>query len=209
MMSGAPDSGRASRWPTWASAALIIVLLAAGITWAIIANRPPADSSRRGNVVSAVPTPQPTDAAPPTPGATTPVTKPQDDPDVPIDQPAEPVKGAVVTVEKLEAVTAGRDIPGEKSGPAVQVTVRITNKGTTPIDTAGSNVTLTFGGDERIPAVALTGEGATAWPDKIAPGAKSDASFLFSVPLAAEGDIRVIVDLLASAPDVAFVGPRP
>ena len=55
----------------------------------------------------------------------------------------------------------------------------------------------------------VTGEDAAVWPASIAPGGAETAVFLFSVPQVPDGNIRVIVDLLASAPDVVFVGPRP
>lgn len=194
--------------PGWIGAILAVVLLVAGVVWGVLSNMP-ADGSGPGAAPTVTTTPQPTDFETPTPGATTPVTKPGESVEVPLDKPSAPVEGAVVEVAGLKSLTAGRDIPGESSGPAVEVTVRITNKGDKAMDTAGSNVTLTYGGDERLPAVALTGDQTTVWPTSIAAGASADAVFLFSVPLAPEGDIRVIVDLLASAPDVVFVGPRP
>ena len=44
------------------------------------------------------------------------------------------------------------------------------------VDTSGSNVNLTYGGDEQIPAVALTAEGTTVWPASVAPGSKDVGS---------------------------------
>jgi hypothetical protein len=87
--------------------------------------------------------------------------------------------------------------------------VRITNNGKDAVDTSGSNVNLTYGGDEQIPAVGLSGDTTSVWPASITPGGQATAVFLFSVPEVPKGDIRVIVDLLASAPDVVFSGPRP
>lgn len=194
--------------PGWIGTIVIVLLLAGGVTWGVLSNLP-SGGTTPGAGPSTTATPQPTEFTTPTPGSTDPVAKPDAPVEVPIDEPADPVQGAVVEVVELKSLTAGRDIPGETKGPAVEVTVRITNGGDEPIATAGSNVTLTYGGDERIPGVALTGDQVTVWPDSIAPGKSADAVFLFSVPLAPEGDLRVIVDLLATAPDVVFVGPRP
>jgi len=192
----------------WIGTIAVVVLLVGGVVWGVVSNMP-AGGAEPGAQPTATATPQPTEFSTPTPGATDPVAKPDEPIEVPLDEASDPISGAVVEVVELKALTAGRDIPGETKGPAVEVTVRITNDGGAPLSTAGSNVNLTYGGEERLPGIALTGDQVTVWPDSIAPGETADAVFLFGVPLAPEGDIRVIVDLLATEPDVVFVGPRP
>ena len=192
----------------WIGTVAVVVLLIVGVVWGVLSNRP-VDGSGPGAGPTTTASPQPTEFETPTPGSTDQVEKPGTPIEVPLDEPSDPISGSVVEVVGLKALTAGRDVPGETKGPAVEVTVRITNEGDAPIDTAGSNVTLTYGGDERLPAVALSGDQTRMWPASIAAGESAEAVYLFSVPLAPEGDIRVIVDLLASEPDVVFVGPRP
>lgn len=220
-MSDTGDSpGRGTGGLGWLWIALgVVVVLALG-AWAFASFRPasetvppsaasstPTPSSTRPAAVT--PSPQPTEFATPTPGATDPVEKPDETVEVPLDEPATAAGDVVVEVTDLEARTAGREVPGETSGPAIAVTVRITNNGDEAVNTSGSNVNLTYGGDERIPAAALSDPDATVWPASVAPGRNASAVFLFSVPEAASGDIRVIVDLLAAEPDVVFVGPEP
>lgn len=204
------ESQRRMGWRGWALIALIAVLLVGGIVWGVLANR---GSEQAGPGATsgpeATPTAQPTEFATPTPGTTDTVAKPDDAAEVPLDEPAPAVEGVVAEVTAIEAVTAGGDIPGEPSGPAVQVTLRLTNGSDQAIDTAGANVTMTYGGDDRLPASGITGEGTSIWPESIPAGGSADAVFQFAVPSSPEGDVRVIVDILASAPNVIFVGPRP
>jgi len=203
-------------WRGWAIAGVIAALLIGGTVWGVLAN---SDSSEGNPGASAspgatgspgpTPTPQPTEFETPSPGSTDAVVKPDAGDEVPIDEPAPPVQGVVSEVTALEAITAGNDIPGEPSGPAIQVTVRLTNESDEAVDTAGANVTLTYGGDDRLPAAGLTGDASSVWPASIAAGDSAEAIFQFAVPSSPEGDLRVTVDILASAPNVIFVGPRP
>jgi hypothetical protein len=71
------------------------------------------------------------------------------------------------------------------------------------------SVNLTYDGDDRTPAPAVSADDATVLPASIAPGASAEASFYFAVPVASDGDIRIMVDILAAESDVVFVGARP
>ena len=197
-------------WRGWAVVGVVAVLLIGGIVWGVLANSN-ANQGEPGGAASpgATPTPQPTEFETPSPGATNGAAKPDDGEEVPLDEPAPAVEGVVAEVTSLEATTAGNDIPGEPSGPAIKVTVRLTNGSDKPVDTAGANVTLTYGGDDRLPAAGLAGEGTSVWPESIPAGGHADAVFQFAVPSSPDGDLRVIVDILAAAPNVIFVGPRP
>lgn len=197
-------------WRTWAVVGAIAALLAGGIVWGVLAGAgsgDPDDAASPGS--SATPTPQPTEFSTPSPGATATVDKPSDGEEVPLDQPAPAVQGIVAEVVGLEATTAGGEVPGEPAGPAIKVTVRLTNGSTSAVDTSGSNVTMTYGGDDRLPAAGLAGDGTSMWPESIPAGGRADAIFQFAVPTVPEGDIRVMVDLLAAAPNIVFVGARP
>ncbi|MFJ4224002.1 hypothetical protein [Microbacterium sp. NPDC089695] len=197
-------------WRVWAIAGAIVVLLVGGIVWGVLANSgSDQDPGAGSGTPGASPTPQPTEFETPTPGATDGADKPVDADEVAIDEPAPVVDGVVAEVTALEETTAGNDIPGEPSGPAIRVTVRLTNGSDEPIDTAGANTTLTYGGDDRLPAAGVAAEDATMWPATIPAGGHADAVFVFAVPSSPAGDIRVIVDVLATAPNVVFVGPRP
>ncbi|KXC04489.1 hypothetical protein [Microbacterium hominis] len=203
--------GRARTQAPWLVFALVATLLVGGIVWAVVSQGPAGDAAAAAPASPswATPTPQPTAFETPSPGATADVAKPPSSTEVPLDQAAPPVAGPVVEVVGLTAGSFTGDVPGEPSGDAITVSVRIANGGTTPIDTAGSSVNLSYGGDDRTPAIAVTDKTTRTFPASIAPGAEATADFTFVAPLAAEGDIRVTVDLLASEPDIVFVGPRP
>lgn len=207
---------RRNGWPRWLGLAVGVALAVGVVVWAVTAFRPAADSAvpepsatSLRQTATTTPTPQPTEFGAPAPGATDLVIKPDTTAEVPLDEPATAAGDVVVEVTSIEAVTAGRDAPGERSGPALAVSVRITNNGDEPVDTSGSNVNLTFGGEERVPAIALTGDETARWPASIRPGENATAVFLFSRSGVPSGDIRVMVDLLATEPDVVFLGPEP
>ncbi|TDN90831.1 hypothetical protein [Microbacterium sp. BK668] len=212
--------GRGAGWMRWIGFALAGILVVALTVWAFMSFRPASEAGAAAPTPSATrsadvdpqvasPTPQPTEFPAPAPGATDPVSKPESGTEVPLDQPATAAGDVVVEVTSLEPRSIERSAPGEPSGPALAVTVRISNNGADALDTSGANVSLEYGGDDRIPAVAVSGGDSTLWPSSVAAGATSSAVFVFSKPEGASGDIRVIVDLLATEPDVVFVGPEP
>lgn len=144
--------------------------------------------------------PEPSETAPQDPGEATPV---------PFAEPVTTASKLVVTVDSVTAVTAGEALPGEVTGPAVQVTLTVRNDGASTAAVRGASLNLTYGGDERTPAAPVSSDGTIAWPDTLEPGASATVVSTFSVPETNAGEVRVIVDLLASEPDVVFVGSRP
>ncbi|KXZ61863.1 hypothetical protein Mlaev_00070 [Microbacterium laevaniformans] len=203
-----PTAGR-GRAP-WIVFVVVAALLVGGVVWAVVGQGWPGASVAASPSPSwATPTPQPTVFETPAAGSTTEITKPPTDAEVALDQPAPPVDGATVQVVAVTAGTFAGQVPGEPSGDAITVSVRVVNNGATPIDTGAAGVNLTYGGDDRTPGIAVTDKTARVFPASVAPGAEATADFTFVAPLAAEGDVRVSVDLLASEPDIVFVGPRP
>ena len=194
----------------WIVFVVVAALLVGGVVWAVVGRaQPDASAAASPSPSWATPTPQPAAFETPAAGSTTEITKPPTDAEGPLDQPAPAVAGATV---QLVAVTTGTftgDVPGEPSGDAITVSVRVVNNGSAPIDTGAAGVNLTYGGDDRTPGIAVTDKTARVFPASVAPGAEAIADFTFVAPLAAEGDVRVTVDLLASEPDIVFVGPRP
>lgn len=152
---------------------------------------------------------QPTVVEPPSPGATGTVTKPPTTEDSGFDDTVVVDPALEVSVVSVEAVTAGQDIPGEKSGPAVEVVVEVVNRGDDEIDLSGASVSLTYDGDSRVPAPEVIGDSTQLLPAALGAGRSAQAVSTYSVPLATNGEIRIIVDILAARPDVVFVGPRP
>lgn len=171
----------------------------------------PADGDPAADeTATAVPSGSPgADEVSPTPGGTEPVDKPSPLREVPFAEVETVDDSILVEVVSVEAVTAGRDIPGETSGPAVRVVIRVSNNGPEPVNTSGASVNMTYGDDDRIPAVELTDPESSVLPASVSPGETADASYVFSVPLEDAGNVRIMVDVLASEPDAVFFGPRP
>lgn len=205
--------GRRAIWPIaivalLAVAVVVVAVFAGGNAGAdpeAAVTSPPATQSGTPTPVPPTPTVYPTA----TPGATAEVEQPAPAPPVSFDEPATTESGLVVEVAEVTAVEAGRDIPGEKAGPAVMVAVTVRNTGDTDASTAGSSINLTYGGDEQTPAATLVDDRTQEWPQTIAAGDSAHAAVVFAVPVDTVGDLRVIVDLLAGEPAVVFVGSRP
>lgn len=195
----------------WVVFGVVAALLAGGVVWGVLSQEPPGGTAAVASPTPSwtTPTPQPTTFETPTPGPTVEVSKPPTDAEVPLDQAAPPVDGVVVQVVGLTAGTFSGTVPGEPSGDSIIVAVRIANTSDAAVDTSGVGVNLTYGGDDRTPAIAVADKAARVLPASLPAGGEATADFTFVAPLAAEGDIRVTVDLLASLPDVVFVGPRP
>ncbi|MHA3723937.1 hypothetical protein ACXR2T_08670 [Leucobacter sp. HY1910] len=190
----------------WIIVGVIGVVAVGIIVWGIIVNLPNSSEAGPG----AVPTATPVEDLPvPDPGKTTPIEKSKPPVSVKLTERAEPLTGVFVEVVSVESVTAGRAIPGEPTGPAVMVEVRLVNESSKPVDAAGASISLTYNGEDQTPAVALTSDIATNWPAEVPAGESASSVFVFSLPDVVRGDIRVIVDLLAMGPDVVFEGPRP
>lgn len=169
-------------------------------------------SSGSGNAPgdSSAPMPSPgADEVLPEPGATAPIEKPPTLKEHPFDVEGKLAETVVVEVVSVQAVTAGRDIPGEVRGPAVEVLIRVRNDGADAVDLSGATVNLTYGDDDRTPAVQLADPGTSGFPGALAPGSAAEGSYVFAVPLEDAGNVRIMVDVLASEPDVVFVGQRP
>lgn len=159
--------------------------------------------------VAAGPAAQPTAVEPPTPGATEPIEKPPSTAEANFEEAVTVAEDLVVELVSLEAVEAGRDIPGEVSGPAVKVVIVVENCGDEPVDTSGASLNLTYGGDSLIPAPEVLDDASSALTATIPPGGMGEGTYLFAVPLDSDGNVRIMVDVLASEPDVVFSGPSP
>lgn len=203
----------------WIVAGAVGLVAAIVITWGIIVNvpgGPGGDADGRGDAdglagtsASQAAPSQVEDLPAPTPGKTTPVTKSKPPLTVDLTERAEPLPDTFVEVVSVEAVTAGRAIPGEPSGPAVKVSVRLVNDSGTAVSTSGASVNLSYNEDDQTPAVSLSSDDTAPWPQEVPAGQRATAVFVFALPDVVRGDIRVIVDLLATGPDVVFEGPRP
>lgn len=206
------DASLATRRRRRIIAIVIAIVIVIGAAVAIGITRPfqtTAASESSTSAPSETPTPQPTTFATPAAGETAATEKPAPDEPVPFTEPVTTPSDLTVTVDAVTAVTAGTNLPGEISGPAIRVDVTVRNGGADSANLAGSNVTTTYGGDEMIPAISVGDPAAETWPATLAANSAATGVFFFSVPTENAGEVRVIVDLLAAEPDVVFVGSRP
>ncbi len=224
-MSGpvAPPGRRSARWQAVAAAVGVLVVLAA-IVLASRSPRPlPSSATSPTSSVSQV-APSPSGAATPsaaaTPGeaATSPAAPtvaptsaaptPAPTGVVPIDSSADAATGVTLHVASIEAVQGEAVQPGEVGGPALRVTVDVTNGTSASVSLADAVVNLYYG-TTWTPAVPLAKPGGVAFPAQLAADASGTGTFLFAVPEASRTLVRIEVDAQLGGPVVVFEGSAP
>lgn len=185
----------------WA-AIVVVALLAVGVTWGVLATASSREPANAGPTQSVPPTPTvwPT----PTAGATETVVPTAPPSEVPIDEPAEVGGSVIAEVTSVERFTSTGGTPGELGGPALRITVKVTNNGSSPADLSGASVTTAFGKD-AVPGSELGGDGTSTLPASIQPGKSASATYAFVIP-GEQDTIRVTLDLLQGEPVVVFEG---
>ncbi len=118
--------------------------------------------------------------------------------------PVEPASGVKVQITKVEAINAKGQGPGEVSGPAVAVTISLTNSGSAEFDTSLLSVNLED--SKGLPGGGMIGPPAD-WIKKPVPGGGSVSGvYVFSVPKANRDPITVLVSVNPGVPTVEFSG---
>jgi hypothetical protein len=210
--SAAPDARR-RRNGMIATITAAVLLVAAIVTAAIMgtvsggANAPATPSSTA--------TPSATgDAEQPEPSESS--SAPDDeavDPSVPADpveitQPADISPGLTAAITNLESVSGEAQRPGEVAGPAVRVTVQITNATDAAVQLLTTVVTAYYG-DEQTPALELGAPGASAMPTEVAAGETATGVYVFTVPADERDLVRVMVDYSVDVRPLVFEGAVP
>lgn len=126
-------------------------------------------------------------------------------PPVALGAPVSVEGGPTVSVSSVESVEGQAVLPGEVSGPAVRVTVRVENDSDETIDLTTAVVTL-YAGESNLQASPITKPAGKAFPADVAPGEIAEGAFVFELPENERADVRVEVDLSVSDPLVAFSG---
>lgn len=118
--------------------------------------------------------------------------------------------GTGVTAEVLEirAVDGVARRPGEVSGPALRIEVRLTNDTDEAIDLAGARIDVAYGPD-RIPGLILSEPDVVLFPLTLPPRSHADAASVFVVPLDQRDQIQVAVWYTVDAPIIVFEGSAP
>jgi hypothetical protein len=123
---------------------------------------------------------------------------------VPFTKPAPVYEGVRVQVVQVKPMTAKAILPGEISGPAVEVDVRITND--TSRSLALDNVVVNVQDAQGTPSNLMSAPPAKPFSGAAAAHSSADAVYVFSLPAAHRNPISVSVSYTAAAPVVVFSG---
>jgi hypothetical protein len=112
--------------------------------------------------------------------------------------------GVTARLSRIEAVDAKATLPGEFSGPAVAVTVEVTNGSAHAIDLDAVTVDLATADGASAPAVRDPDRKPLS--GRLAEGASRAGEYVFTLGEAQRSEVSVRVSYAADAPTVVFSG---
>lgn len=151
-----------------------------------------------------VPTPSATPSRAPQPSAGPTAVLPELEPVDPRDA-VEGEDGVQVALTNIESVQGQAVQPGEVSGPAIRVTVTLTNGSDRPLNT-NSVVVNAYTGADRRPASPLVLPGGLAMDEVLASGASTYGIYIFQIPEDQRSDVTITVDYAPGVAAVVFRG---
>lgn len=107
-------------------------------------------------------------------------------------------------IAQVSAVQATATLPGEVSGPAVAVTVEITNSSGQAVGLDA--VTVTMADADGNPASSMTGAPAGPLQGVLDAGAARSGTYVFTVPADRRNPVTVTVNYSSGAPTLVFTG---
>lgn len=173
----------------------------------------PASGATPGPTVSAKPTstappatadPVPTAAAAPASAAAAPA----GDRERPAVAPAavsSVAGGPTVHLSNVGHVDGQAVGPGDIAGPALRMSIVIENAGADDLDLSLVAVNAFIGTDRR-PAGTLTQPGGAPFNGTLKPGQSATGVYLFTVPVADQHQVTLVVDYRAGQPSAVFTG---
>ena len=170
---------------------------------------PPA--ARTGPTGTAEPTPAPAPSSGPTgapsPGSldVVPVEEVTTARAVPLTATADFGTGMTLRIVRIERVAGVARGPGEIAGPALRLTLRMSNGSDSAVSLESAVVDLTAGAD-RTPAPTLTGPGGRPFAGEVPAGGSMTAVYVFAVPEEEVDRVQVAVSYLSGAPVVVLAG---
>jgi hypothetical protein len=126
-------------------------------------------------------------------------------PAVALDAPGPVGDGVVITLASIEAIHGSAQGPGNVAGPALRVTVRITNGSDSDVALDGVAVNLSYGA-EATPASPLDDASQRPFTGGVPRGEEAEGVYVFSVPAGARESVTVDVGYRPGAPRVLFTG---
>lgn len=205
------ESGK-SRLVGWSIVAgLAVLALSALLIPRMLTSAGPSDeggASPTPSVSTAAPLP-PTPSVWPTPApGSTAVATPQPPVAADLQDDADLAEGVHARVKELESVEGAAQGSGEISGPAIRVTIEVTNETSESVDLSAAVVNLAFGSAET-PGAPVSGPGVVAFPASLAAADSASGTFVFTVPLVERDHIRITLDASATTPMIVFSGVGP
>jgi len=152
------------------------------------------------------PPPATTPVPPPTPGGVDSTVAPKPEVSkkpVKLDKPSKTGTGLTAKVVSIKATTAKAQLPGEVAGPALVVTVDLTNTGSKSADLSAVVVTL-LDSDEA-PGSEMTTKPADPLTGKVGAGKTARGVYVFTVPKNKRSPITLTVSI-SDAPVLVFTG---
>jgi hypothetical protein len=114
----------------------------------------------------------------------------------------EQVTAELSSIEEIDAEGRGR---GSVSGPALRVTVRLTNGSGAPLSLDGVSVNLAFGADSA-PASPVDDPSVDPFAGGLEPGGAASGVYVFRVPEGQRGSVTVQVGVGPATPLAIFAG---
>jgi hypothetical protein len=127
---------------------------------------------------------------------------------IPLDETSDFGTGLNVRLVEIEAITGEARTQGEISGPALRVTVEVTNTTNQPFSLERTQVEVTYG-EDRAPGIVLSGSGTMPFAVSVAPGASSTGTVVFVVPKDQRNLVQVAVTQTTDTPIILFEGSAP
>lgn len=127
---------------------------------------------------------------------------------VPFTATAQPARGVGLAITKVESVEGVARIRGEVSGPALRLTVTVTNHTSAPVSISAALTNLYYGPD-KTPANAIMHPGSKAFPSSVPAHGSATGVVLYTVPKSDRSDVVLEVVLDNALRTVQFDGGCP
>jgi hypothetical protein len=122
-----------------------------------------------------------------------------------LNAPAAEGNGITARVIGTQAIQGSATGPGNVDGPALRVTLRITNGTARPVSLDGVAVNLAYG-PALTPASPLDDRSQAPFHGTVAPGGSADGVYVFTIAVRDRDAITLTVGYQAGAPILVFTG---
>lgn len=123
---------------------------------------------------------------------------------VPLTGRAQVGGGISASISGVTRISAVAHRPGEISGPAVSITLKLKNGSSRAVDL--SQVTVTVADHAGLPAPTISQNDSNPLANSLAAGRSVSGVYVFSLPAKSTDPISISVTVLNTAPVVLFVG---